>query len=239
MGKRIIGYIIVALCLFSSCDKESGPLILDETDKEYNYYDCYTDEYGNKGIVVHITKNSDSPTGRRSIIVLSTDETCCPWGPMGENVGGQDTASYVLSEKSYSLMVYQNMKARGIERYPAQAWCDLKNGAGSTPYSGSWRLPSYDEFKHIFTRVSINLLNTALRKNGGTPIDDDTKYYWTCTEDVENYITIIGATGLNYEAENRAVISTIKNSTSGNKDKWMKKNWYNVRAIKYIYCYDY
>ena len=125
------------------------------------------------------------------------------------------------------------MKSRGIERYPAQRWCDRKNN-GKLAYSGSWMLPSYRLFYSIcgYNGTNVNSLNDALRTIGGTTIIDD--HYWTCNEDVDGYITI-GGQNHDYDQANRALVVTPYNQTWANKDHMLKKLKSRVRAIKIIY----
>lgn len=226
---------------FIACDDESKALILDELDEEYELYDYYIDQHGNEGIVAYkLGSNSSSyPKGYKYLIVLSTDEDFLPWGPMNECVMKKDTfLNYELNQEELGIGMLQNMCSGGINRYPAQKWCFQKNHK-SDIYTGSWRLPSYYELYKIFGSKGMNVskLNKALHSVGGTILDND-NFYWTSTEDFENYITINGEV-TDYDQANRAVIASPSMTTTSVKDRWIKKNKYKVRAIKYIYYYDY
>lgn len=239
-------FVICILLIMSvsiySCDSESDPLLIDELDEEYQLYDFYVDECGNEGIVVYILKGSpliDYPNGYKYIIVLSSDEGFEPWGPMGEIILKKDSASKSeFDQPSTGMVMLQSMNARGLSRYPAQNWCFQKNKSKEVCAS-SWRLPSLYELTLIFGISGNNLekINRALKVTGGTLLDDS-HYYWTCMEDFEGYVTLDDL-DLDYDQANRAILTTPHHSTSGNKDRWLKKIPYHVRAIKYIYYYDY
>ena len=220
----------MAATMLIACDAEPDALFTDDTTETPVLYDYYIDEYGNEGVVVY---NMDKTS--KYAIVMSLDESLQSWGPMGEMVYGVDSIrSTLLSNHSYGVAMHQAMKARGINRYPAQAWCDQKNGGEKYARAGSWRLPSYYEWGLIINRLSK--INTAMTEMGGTPLDDS-HHYWVCDEDYVGRIKINGTTS-DYDCENRAVVTSPTKSTYGNKDRWLKKNKYYVRAIKYIY-YEY
>lgn len=228
------GFAAAILLLTTACTFESEGVYVDDTTEPAQKYDYYVDEYGNEGVVVYELNSSSS----RYQIVMSADETCLPWGPMGEQVYVADTVkSTVLANSSYGVAMLQTMKSRGIERYPAQAWCDRKNGGERYPSGGSWRLPTYWEMVVILGSGGANVtrMNTALKGIGGTPLEAD--YYWTCDEDYGNRIKINGVTS-DYDSENRAVITSPQHSTTSTKERWLKKNSHYVRAIKYIYYED-
>ncbi len=231
--KILIFFLFIAL---NSCSYESDDLYLNETTENYQLYDYYVDSYGNEGIVAYIPTNN--LTRLTYIIVLSSDETISYWGPTGELVYNCDTIDMIaIGHPSFGIAMLQRMKDMGIERFPAQAWCDQKNQSDPFPYGGSWRLPSYEEFIKIFGKGNnLAKINNALHTIGGTTIDEN-NLYWTCVEDIENYITVDHQT-IGYDQENRAVISSPDNSTFSDKDRWLKKNQYHVRAIKYIYYYN-
>lgn len=230
----------VLLCLsLISCDKESDALLVDELDEEYQLYDYYIDKNGNEGIVAYILNGNSYPEGYRYMIVMSSDESLEPWGPMGEIVMKKDSASTSeFTRPTAGIIMLQSMYAKGIDRYPAQQWCFEKNHSSEIGAS-SWRLPSSYETRLILGKSGKNVanINRALANTGGTMLDDS-HLYWTCMEDYENYITINGLTS-DYDQANRAVLTSPHIETWGNKDRWLKKNHYYVRAIKYIYYYDY
>lgn len=224
----------MSFVLFCSCSFESEGVFTDDTTEEYELYDYYVDSYGNEGIVAYIRQSTDSE--RKYIIVISADESYQSWGPMGERVYKSDSvSSSVCNASGFGVAVLQAMRSIGIDRYPAQSWCNSKNEQEEYPRAGSWRLPSYYEFGLIrgTNGSKVESLNSALKGIGGTPILTSQKY-WTCTEDFDNYITIEGK-DCNYDRENRAVITSPINTTHSNKERWLKKNKYHVRAIKYVY----
>ena len=63
---------------------------------------------------------------------------------------------------------------------------------------------------------------------------EESNYYWTCTEDIENYVSMNDSID-DFDKENRAIPITFRFSSYINKDYWLKKNKYHVRAIKYVY----
>lgn len=229
--------LLFILCIvFSSCSFESEGVFTDDTTEEYKLYDYYVDSYGNEGIVAYIHHQS-TMSKRKYIIVISADESYQSWGPMGERVYKSDSVSRsVCNASEFGIAVLQSMCSIGIERYPAQFWCYSKNQQEVYPRAGSWRLPSESEFKLISSSFKVESLNSALKGIGGTPILTD-QMYWTCTEDFDNYIIINGNTS-DYDSKNRAVIISPTINTYfnySNKERWLKKNKYYVRAIKYIY----
>ena len=231
--KKIL-LIFISFILFCSCSFESEGVFTDDTTEEYELYDYYVDSYGNEGIVAYIHQSTNSE--RKYIIVISADESYQSWGPMGEMVYKSDSvSSSVCRAVGFGVAVLQAMRSIGIDRYPAQSWCNSKNEQEEYPRAGSWRLSSFNEFGLIrgANGSRIESLNSALKGIGGTPILTD-RIYWTCTEDFDDYITIEGE-DCDYDRENRAVITSPINTTYSNKERWLKKNRYYVRAIKYVY----
>lgn len=230
--KRFINikYVLCALLvgnLVSSCYKEPDSIIIDETTEQYQLYDYYVDDAGNEGVVALVSKNE-------YIVVISADEGFAYWGPMGEVVYNKDSIRQKELELiDFPLAMLQCMNARNVERFPAQYWCNKKNG-DKFPYGGSWMLPSYSFLHGIFGYDGNNVskLNNALLSIGGTPITDD--YYWTCCEDVQNSYTI-GGQSYDYDQANRAWAVTPYNKTWSNKNHLIKKLKYRVRAMKIIY----
>ena len=225
-----------------SCDKESEALLVEELDEEYQLYDYYIDKNGNEGIVAYILKESSIskyPKGYKYMIVISSDESLEPWGPMGEIVMKKDSASSSeFRQPTAGITMLQSMNSRGMERFPAQNWCFKKNISNEISAS-SWHLPSYYELQQIFGSSGKNLsaLNHALQVTGGKQIDNS-QLYWTCMEDYDGYISVSDLK-LDYDQANRAILTSPHISTYANKDRWLKKNKYYVRAIKYIYYYNY
>lgn len=232
---------LMYLCFFS-CDHESDALLIDVLDEEYQLYDYYIDEDGNEGIVSYVQKStsiSKYPKGYKYMIVLSLDESLEAWGAMGETVMKIDSLSdSELRKSTAGLMMLQCMYSRGIERYPAQKWCFMKNNS-SEIFGSSWRLPTYYELLQIFgtSGKNVSILNQEIKNYGGTIIDNS-HFYWTCIEDYKDYISVDNLE-LDYDQANRAILTSSQISTFSDKDRWLKKNHYFVRAIKYIYYYDY
>lgn len=226
-------YILFLLvAVLTSCHQTKGTYI-DERDKDYQLYDYYVDSYGNEGIVAGIY--TYEKTNEKSIIVLSLDEAYLPWGPMGEKVYPDSISHYGLRDAYFGIAMLQIMKSIGISRYPSQEWCDLKNKDEAYVRGGSWHLPTFAELYLIFgdDGEAIPQLNQALSKHGGVPITKQ-HMYWTCVEDFDGYLELEDEIS-NFDQANRAIAvrSDIKFYT--NKDYWLKKNRYNVRAVKYIY----
>ena len=223
--KNILFLLITLSCL--ACSFESEGVILDERGEEYELYDYYIDEFGNEGIVVCI---SDS-----FVVVMSADESYQSWGPTNEQLYPYGDISENFNRVDYGVAMHQLMKAKGIERYPAQNWCDKKNGGKEYSYAGSWRLPSFKELKDIFgaNGAYVGRIQSSLKNIGGTLLNTE-NMYWTCTEDYIDYVTIKDLE-TDYDPENRAVITSCLIATLGTKDRWIKKNKHYVRAIKYVY----
>jgi hypothetical protein len=233
--KKTLSIILFALSVsFVSCDHESEGIYTDDTTEPVLLYDYYVDEYGNEGVVVFMSASS-----RTYYIVLSSDESFQSWGPMGEQIYAVDSVRKSnLSTASYGVAMHQTMKARRINRYPAQAWCDMKNQKEDYSRGGSWRLPTHYEWTLILGAkgAKVNNINTAMLNIGGTPLNEDFKY-WCCDEDYEGHIKITDVTS-DYDSQNRAVITSPLRTTFSTKERWLKKNKYYVRAIKYIYYED-
>lgn len=223
-------YILTTICVmfFCGCNTESSDVILDERDDDYVLYDYYVDSYGNEGIVADILKD-------RYIMVISADESYQSWGMMGKDIFSGDTATSFINNREFGLLMLQTMKSIGIEKFPAMEWCDRKNEGDRYANAGSWRLPSKSEFHNMagINSGKLKYINDALSEIGAPLISED-KFYWTCVEDIEGYIKIDGMES-DYDQANRAVVTSPDNFTYGVKDRWLKKNKYYVRAIKYIY----
>jgi len=226
--------LIIVLFTSASCTFSADDVYTDDTTEQYQLYDYYIDEYGNEGIVAYMYGSKS--TTYQYILVISLDEAFLPWGPMGEKVyKATDVSHTTLRDPAFGVAMLQAMTSIGIQRYPAQEWCNKMNSKEQLPRAGSWRLPSYYELRLIFGEDGENLqsLNNALNGVGGKLISKN-NMYWTCVEDFDNYITI-NNTVSDYDQDNRAIITSPENTTYGNKDRWLKKNHYFVRAIKYVY----
>ena len=224
---RLLIKVKILICVgLVSCDFESNNICTDERTEEYELYDYYIDKYGNEGIVAYV---SNSPHTKFAI-AISADESFESWGPMGLCLYKAEKPSDEAEIPEYGVAMHQIMKSIGIEKFPAQKWCDKKNGEENVPRAGSWRLPTKRELILIARQTE---LNSALNNIDGTPINTD-NMYWTCVEDIDGYIRIDDAES-DYDPENRAVVINFEKEAYGNKDRWIKKNKYYVRAIKYIY----
>lgn len=234
---RLSILLLVMVVMAVSCSDDDEPLIfVDDTDGiEYKLYDLYRDKYGNEGLVVYIEEGNTF----KYVQVISLDETIAAWGPMGETIlkGNPDS---IAGSVSVGLAMLQCMKTRGIEHFPAQMWCYAKNGNESCPRTGSWRLPSFADWCWIHgdDDANIDSINKHLIALSGTPlsIDDD---YWCCEEDYDGYITWTDGSEQNYDPDNRAVIITPRIRGKKDKDYWIKKNRYRIRAVKTIYLVSY
>ena len=212
--------------LLPSCVSKSEPIVKEDNFSPYKLYDLYYDRYGNGGIVVFQCKWFAT--------VLSLDEDSLSWGPMNELVYISDTLiidnNLYYTQCEYSLIMLESMLSRGIERYPAMEWCNKKNR--SLPNSGSWRLPTYKEYVWIRETSPLTIINSAIGKAGGTPINEN-ELYWTCVEDYNDYITFKDIK-TDYNAKDRVICLTYNGHSTSNKKIWEKSNKHLVRAIKYI-----
>lgn len=215
-----------------SCSFESEGIHINDTKEDLELYDYYVDEYGNEGIVAFIMTSSHE---LKRIAVVSIDESIEMWGPMNDVIYEGEVTQSITSQPEFGVAMHQAMKAIGIKQFPAQYWCDIKNGENKSPYAGSWRLPTRKELLLIFGQngEKVDALNSALIKVDGCPISD-TGLYWSCVEDFDglsSFAEIIS----DYDPENRAIVFSSHNAGYSYKDRWIKKNKYYVRAIKYIY----
>lgn len=223
-------FLFIALVVLSACDEHSDYVILDVTNgEEYLNGDYYIDERGNEGVVGYMSTRTPE-----LIMIVSLDETILPWGPMDEAVCSVDTLNTnVLTNPSFGLSMLQSMQAIGISRFPAMAWCNQKNGNEQLANASSWRLPTRYELGLIFD--NIKSINNIIADVDGTPIRAD-RYYWTCLEDYETTKGTSGkADAYDCDRANRALPINSSKATPPDKDYWLKKNHYYVRAIKYIY----
>ena len=226
--KHNFTYILLSL-IITSCSIDYKGVFTDDRLEEYELYDYYVDQYGNEGIIAHVSD--------KCVIAISLDESLQYWGPTGEEVYNGSTKSQDITTIEFGVAMHQTMMLMGIERFPAQNWCNQKNRHEESPRAGSWRLPSRYDFLFIYgTDKKIAALNEALVRANGTPLEIE-GMYWTCVEDIEGYITFDDEVP-DYDQANRAVLCSPTNTTYYNKDRWIKKNLYNVRAIKYVY-YEY
>lgn len=224
---RLLIKLNILICIaLASCDFDSKNVYTDERTEEFELYDYYIDKYGNEGIVAYVSNSSTI----KYAIAISVDESLESWGPMGVFLYNIENPNIEAERPEYGVAMHQIMKSVGIEKFPAQNWCDKKNQEEKVPRGGSWRLPTKKEFLSIIKQTK---LNTALKSVGGIPFNTE-NMYWTCVEDIDGYIKINDVES-DYDPENRAVVINLEKEVYGNKDRWIKKNKYYVRAIKYIY----
>jgi hypothetical protein len=234
---RAIHYflLLTALVVLYACDEKSDFVIFDDTaGEDLRYGDYYVDDQGNEGVVAYISLKAQPSF----ILVVSIDETFLPWGPMGESVCDNDTVNInVLTNPSFGLSMLQAMQAKGISRFPAMAWCNRKNGSETLASASSWRLPTRYELNLIF--ANMNSLNNVLDDLDGTPVRSG-RYYWTCLEDYETSTSKGDAIDPSEcDCANRALPVNASNVPPADKDYWLKKNQYYVRAVKYLYFKNY
>ena len=213
--------VIFCLCC---CEEESDKVIVDETHGvEYEVGDLYIDKYGNTGYIC----NKKSVSSYESIMIVSADEGFTSWGPLDLKVAPNDTLykpySMSIFSDYYGIAVLHLAKTLGIEKFPAQKWCDDKNQGDKYTSGTSWHLPTPNEIECF---NSISGIDSLLRSNN--------KYYWSCIEDIK------GCDGLiipdeTYLPKDRAVPVNLEGETFKNKDLWVKRNKYYVRAVTYIY----
>lgn len=214
--------LLVIAGLLAACEQ----VLIDERGDDLQLYDYYVDEDGNEGIVVE--KNSDA------IVVLSLDETELRWGPMDEVVI-QETDEKFFNRTRFSVAMQYAMLNKGIGKFPAQAWCYVKNKKGQIG-AGSWRLPSLYDWRYLVSvKNHWEEINEALIKMGGVPLSTD-DHYWTSTEDYKEAFAFSDED--DYDAANRAVNITLNLRAYTRKDRWVKNSIYKVRAIKHVYYKD-
>lgn len=230
--------ILLSLCLLS-CLKQNRafePVGFDT----YNLYDVYIDSHGNQGIVILKEQEDD---GAQWVIVLSADETDSSWGlpdkyvyPMERYAKDGLTDTKYPQQYSYAIDLNQRVEAQGLSSYPAFAWCHAKNN-GETVHAGSWILPSEEM---MFKALNDNYLqiNKALSAHNMTPIST-TGFYWTCTEDINGYISDSSNDHFKYgyDPAARAIPITYNAMYPIQKTVWEKSNIHHVRAVKIIHYY--
>lgn len=229
-----ITILLFCVTILVSCSFESDDLILDETaGHNFNLYDQYEDGYGNLGVVVYVSKKTSS-ISNKYIIVISADESKQKWSETNSAVVRADSIGLTeIHDHQFGIGVLQLMQSTGIEEFPAQNWCNLKNH--TDVYAGSWHLPTHYELKTLLLN-KVDDVNYTLQKIGGDLIDENA-LYWTCVEDYPG-CDILSSTSENkttYSPENRAIPITPKYKTHPDKDRWLKTNEYRVRAIKFVY----
>lgn len=209
--------IVCALCIccLYSCEDESDKVIIDETQGiEYEIGDEYIDKYGNRGTVCKKKEYAHS----KSIMVVSADEVLASWGPLDLKVAPYDSLRlYSMDHEDIGIAMLQCARALGIEKFPAQKWCDDKNHGEKFVSGSSWHLPTNGEVEYFFGRFNT-----------------ESKYYWSCIEDIQGCdgSTVING---NYLPKDRAMPVNLDGDSFKNKDLWVKRNKYYVRAVKYIY----
>lgn len=232
--------LILSTAAFTGCVHKvsSGDGISDNVDPGmYGLYDCYVDDYGNRGIVADLWLEENSSLNY--IIVLSLDECVAEWGPEDEAVFpiyDNFNMEYV-DGVNFGLDMNQIVFSSGQGRFPAFDWC-LAMNKGNAVHSSSWVLPTKSEYSSIFGN-DISRLNKALTDAGGSPIavtEDMDAMYWTATEDIDDYFHFADESiQSDYDQKKRAIPIIYPGLFPTDKSRWEKHNRYRVRAIKYIY----
>lgn len=232
--------VIMATAAFSGCVHEvsSGVGISDNVDPAmYDLYDCYIDDYGNRGIVADL--RLDDTSSVNYIIALSLDEGVAEWGPEDEAVFPLFDGFNVgyINGFYFGLDMNQIVSSYGRGRFPVFDWCHSKN-SGEPIHSSSWILPTMSEYESIFGN-DISRLNKAMVEAGGSPIavtEDLDALYWTAVEDIDGYFHFSDESiSAEYDQKRRAVPILYPGLFPVDKTLWEKHNSYRVRAIKYIY----
>lgn len=219
----------MAAILLPSC----SIVLTDERGDQLEIYDYYVDSNGNEGIVVYANSSR--------IIVMSLDEAELSWGPQDNQVFALQDKD-LLTRNTFSLSMQYAMIEAGLDQFAAQAWCQKKNPNGAVEM-GNWRLPSYYDWDRCIMWKSdknrhLKQLNKFLKLYGGKELSEQ-DYYWTCTEDYDEYFVFNDTTLVyDFDASNRAIAITPMLLASIEKDRWVKRNRYKVRAIKYVYYKD-
>lgn len=230
--KRVCCITFAIAILFAACYYKPDDFIFDESTDSYQLNDYYIDENGNEGIVC--ANGTDGFF--KFLMVISADESYQVWGPIDYDIYPYDSINTnIINSANFGIIMLQSMKSIGIERFPAQAWCDSKNKGDGLPYGGSWHLPTVREFEIVTHATKIEYINQALENIGATPIDTSS-FYWTCVEDFPGYITLNGDSDIiNNDPENRAIPLSPMLNIYTNRDRWIKQNKHHVRAVKYVY----
>lgn len=227
---KIVLFFLLTCCV--ACD-ETDPYFDLQNGDNLQLFDYYIDEYGNEGVVMYVRNASTWYQTASYKMVISLDEGYDSWGPVELLVYKCDSVRYSdVILKDYGVAMHQLMHHIGIEKFPAQAWCHKKNVNDKHPWAGSWRLPTISEWMYVNNHITD--LNTALIKYGGKPLNKN-QMYWTCLEDYDQVLEINGEVNQTYDPMNNAVALTPTYKVVDGKNKWLKSNKHNVRAIKYIY----
>lgn len=201
----------------------------------YQLYDYYRDELGNEGVVVWKAHSND---GREFVAVLSGDEADCVWGPEDVNVFPFNEHANIgfAGNPVFAIQVNQVVERLGTASYPAFQWCHAKNAPDERIHASSWMLPS-DIIMYLILNKHSGDIDNALAKYGMTPLSHS-GYYWTCTEDIEEYFAFSNedytyASG--FDPASRAIPVTYDALYPVMKTNWRKSLSYHVRAVKYIH----
>lgn len=162
--------LVVSVLSFCSCEQlyDKNSLCIDNTRGEvFSLCDIYSDDFGNKGIVVYQTKTK--------VLVLSLEETACKWGR--QDLCFQLYKGGSIYKGGQTLFHNQTAFDNGIQNYAAFQWCYEMNHkkANEIPELGDWVLPSSSDWDFLKTNWSrINEALTYLE----SPLDGG---YW-CSE---------------------------------------------------------
>lgn len=214
--------------------------------EDYELYDIYEDQYGNKGMVAV----KEEGENYKCIIVVSADEAELSWGPVGELVFKQysnvdDNELYVdlsydpWSPFFFTLTVNQIVEDNDPTKFPAFQWCFDKNGNEKQIHSSSWMLAGLAEINMIFQILKEGgLLNEKLSDAGFEQFAVNGTPYWVCCEDFSSGVYFTDEDlqiNLDFDPYTRAIPIEYPSKGKSNKSEWAKDRIYRVRAIKYIY----
>ena len=232
MNRHFTMLFLYSVFLLAACESESDKVVVDETaEDQWHLGDYYIDDRGNEGILAYASSSYSTPG---YAIVISLDEAFLPWGATGNQLfPASSTSTTETTSPTFGLLMLQNARDNDIHRYPAIYWCDQKNPQDKSASVSSWRLPTRQELRLIFTDKNgygMSSLNARAEIFGGTSYSLQ-KRYWTCEEDLMPQDADLN----DYDPANRAIPANVNIETPDNKNLWLKKNSYYVRAIKYIY----
>ncbi len=237
------GLLLLVSCLSSSEWMYRYASAPNRENAQFDLYDLYQDEQGQKGIVVF--NDVDPSTWEGSVFIMSLDEGEDTWGPQDKEVypitySGLESLVWY---PGYTLDINQMVHYLGRDTYPAFKWCLDKNPEGEPIHGGSWILPGIYEWYNALKDLDLDRLNSAFVSHGGVPLSGGNGYYWTASEDQEGALSFGGGNpdnelNLDYDPRERAVMISSELRCANNKIYWSKSLRYRIRAVKYIYCYE-
>ena len=171
------------------------------SDKTYEKGDFYN-ENGIRGVIFKVSED-----GSHGLIVSLDESEAEAWATGFPAATGADSQSDVKA----------NMEAIGAiadwqMKFPAFAWCEMKNAAGVK----GWYLPAYDELGCLYETYAAgkDAFNKTLADNGGTAIapTGESPYYWSSSENAikASEAAAFGLSGGNYLFRAKTVLCRVR-----------------------------